>query len=137
MIAGRQRPPISAIACSTFSAGDPAALDAVLAPGWRNHSSAGQAADRETFLGLVRGLGAAVPDLTWRVDEVIDAGDRIVVRGEGRGTPAAPLFGVAPTGRSFTVPSIDVHEIEDGRIARSWHLEDWAGAIAQLTTPEG
>jgi hypothetical protein len=29
--------------------------------------------------------------------------------------------------------SIDVHTIEDGKIKRSYHLEDWAGAMRQLS----
>jgi hypothetical protein len=28
--------------------------------------------------------------------------------------------------------SIDVHTVEGGRIVRTYHVEDWAGAIRQL-----
>jgi hypothetical protein len=28
--------------------------------------------------------------------------------------------------------SIDVHTIRDGRIVRSYHVEDWMGAVRQL-----
>ena len=107
-------------------------LRSVLAPGWRNVSSAGSALTAEEFLAFVAEIRQAVPDLRWHVDELLLAGDRIIVRGEGRGTPAAPLFGVAPTGRSFAILSIDIHRVREGRISSSFHLQDWAGALGQL-----
>jgi predicted ester cyclase len=112
---------------------DPRALDAVVAEGWQNRSSNGSVADKNAFIGLVSGIRQAVPNLRWQVDEVILAGDRVVVRGTGSGTPAAPLFGVPVTGRGFSIMSIDIHTVKNGRIASSFHLEDWAGAMGQLT----
>ena len=68
----------------------------------------------------------------WTIDEILQAGDRVTVRGHGSGTPVAELFGVGPTGRSFNVLSIDIHTIADGKIASTFHLEDWAAATQQL-----
>lgn len=110
-----------------------AAFRRAVAPDWRNHSSAGESTGVEEFLGLIAGLHTAVPDLAWRVEEVLECGDRLVVRGEGTGTPVAPLFGAGPTGRSFRILSIDIHTVRDGRIASSIHLEDWSAAIRQIT----
>jgi predicted ester cyclase len=74
-----------------------------------------------------------VPDLQWRISELLQAGDRVVVRGEGRGTPAGEFFGVPHTGKAFSIMSIDIHTIRDGRIQTTYHLEDWAGALRQLS----
>jgi hypothetical protein len=30
--------------------------------------------------------------------------------------------------------SIDIHELEDGVIAPTYHVEDWAGALQQLSS---
>ena len=60
------------------------------------------------------------------------AGNKIIVRGEASGTPSAELMGVPYGGKAFRIMSIDVHAIEDGRIVRSYHLEDWRGAARQL-----
>lgn len=76
-----------------------------------------------------------VPDLRWELQDIFVAGDRIVVRGRDTGTPVAPMFGIAPRGRSFSIMTIDVHEVRDGKIARSHHLEDWARAMQQLSAP--
>ena len=90
------------------------------------------------MLNTVAFLGEVVPDLTWEVKEVIALDDgRFVVRGEASGTPIGPFFGVeTPTGRSFSVMSIDILTLEEGKIAHIYHLEDWTAAIAQLTSPE-
>jgi hypothetical protein len=37
------------------------------------------------------------------------------------------------TGKAFSIMSIDIHTIRDGRIQTTFHLEDWAGALRQLT----
>ena len=75
-----------------------------------------------------------MPDLAWDIKDVqVASNDTVIVRGEATGTPAREFFGVAPTGKSFRVMSIDVHTIRDGKMARSYHVEDWAGAVRQLS----
>jgi predicted ester cyclase len=88
------------------------------------------------MLNTIAFLGQVVPDLEWEPQEIIDLGDgRFVVRSLFRGTPVGPFFGVDPaTGKSFEAMSIDIVTVEDGRITLTYHLEDWTGAIAQLTT---
>lgn len=87
------------------------------------------------MLNTIAFLGQVVPDLTWTTEEVIALEDgRFVVRGTGAGTPVGPFFGVDPaTGKSFEIMSIDIVTLEDGLITHIYHLEDWTGAIAQLT----
>ena len=75
---------------------------------------------------------AAADNLKWEIKEVMVSGNRVVVRGEGSGTPAVTFLGVPVAGKSFQVMSIDVHTIENGKIVRSYHIEDWASAIRQL-----
>lgn len=75
---------------------------------------------------------AAVPDMRWDLREVLVAGDRIVVRGEGTGTPSGTFLGAPHSGRSFRVLAIDVHVVEGGKVVRTHHVEDWAGAARQL-----
>ncbi len=87
------------------------------------------------MLNTIAYLGQVVPDLTWEPQEIIATDDgRYVVRGLFRGTPIGPFFGVDPaTGRSFESMSIDIVTVEDGLVTHIYHLEDWTGAIAQLT----
>ena len=63
----------------------------------------------------------------------METGDRVIVRGEAIGTPAGDFMGVPFGGKSFKLMSIDVHTIADGKLTRSYHLEDWMGAVRQLS----
>lgn len=74
----------------------------------------------------------AVPDLKWEIKEVVVAGNRVIVRGEATGTPAGVLRGVPHGGKSMKFMSIDIHTIKDGKMTHSYHVEDWAGGLAQL-----
>lgn len=84
------------------------------------------------FIGQLGHFAKLIPDLNWKVEEMIQAGDRVIVRGRATGTPTGPLFGVDGNGKGFTIMSIDIHTIEDGKIIKSYHVEDWAGALRQL-----
>lgn len=79
------------------------------------------------------GFGQLMPDLNWAVQDMYQDGDTVVVRSRATGTPVGPLFGVDGQGRSFDIMTIDIHELKDGVIARTYHIEDWAGALQQLS----
>jgi predicted ester cyclase len=86
---------------------------------------------------VIAGIGArlkSVPDLKWQIKDVLVSGNQVIVRGEANGTPSGEFFGAPHTGKSFKVMSIDVHTIQDGKMVRSWHIEDWIGAVRQLGT---
>jgi SnoaL-like polyketide cyclase len=85
---------------------------------------------------VIAGVGAclkSVPDLKWEIKDVLVSGNQVTVRGEATGTPAAEFFGAAPSGKSFKVMPIDVHTLEGGKMVRSYHIEDWIGAVRQVT----
>src|SRR5215470_9927735 len=86
----------------------------------------------EVVAGIAQRL-KSVPDLKWEIKDVLVAGNQVTVRGEATGTPAGEFMGAPRTGKSFKVMSIDVHTIEGGKMVRSYHIEDWIGAVRQLT----
>jgi steroid delta-isomerase-like uncharacterized protein len=88
---------------------------------------------REKFIEGFKSRGDASPDVKWEIKEVLIAGDRVIVRGEASGKPSGVFRGIPASGKSFKIMSIDVHTIEDSKIKRSYHVEDWAGAIRQLS----
>lgn len=49
------------------------------------------------------------------------------------GAPTKTFFGVEPSGKSFEIMTIDIHTVENGRITKSYHVEEWAKAIQQLS----
>jgi predicted ester cyclase len=106
----------------------------VLAPGWQSIGDySGINKSREQFIGQLQGFGKLMPDLKWLPQDVVQQGNTYVVRSRATGTPTGPLFGVPASGKSFDVMTIDMHTVENGQIVRSYHVEDWAGAIRQLS----
>lgn len=92
----------------------------------------GNSKSREAFLGQMGGFAQLMPDLNWEIQDMHQDGDTVIVRSRATGTPVAPFFGVDGQGRSFDIMTIDIHELEDGVIVRTYHVEDWAGALQQL-----
>ncbi len=102
--------------------------------GWRSYAGEDISKGREEFIQQVIGFGQLIPDLSWSIQELLVAGDRVVVRSEAAGTPASDFMGVPRSGRSFRIMTIDVHIVADGRLATAHHAEDWAAAIRQLSS---
>lgn len=87
---------------------------------------------RETSIKVVSNFSNTIPDMKFDIKEVLIAGDRVIVRGEVTGTPAGDLFGVPHTGKSFRMMALDIQTIKDGKIAKTFHMENWLSAIGQL-----
>jgi ketosteroid isomerase-like protein len=111
-----------------------AAHDQVVAPEYRSHTGdgPGESWDRETSIKVIASFARSIPDMTFEVKEVFVVGDRVIVRGEVAGTPAGELFGVPHTGKSFRIMAIDIQTIKDGKLVRTYHLENWLAALGQL-----
>lgn len=87
---------------------------------------------RDTSIKVVSNFANTIPDMKFDVKEVLVAGDRVIVRGEVTGTPSGELFGVPHSGNSFRIMAVDIQTIRDGKIAKTFHLENWLSAIGQL-----
>jgi predicted ester cyclase len=88
----------------------------------------GLAAQIENF----RGIFSRMPDVETRVEDRIIAGDKVVARMTFSATHTQPLLGIAPTGRRFTLRTIDIWRVEDGKFAEHWDIVDYAGLQKQL-----
>src|SRR3984893_3169860 len=92
----------------------------------------GECWGRDTSIKVVGGFAKSIPDMRFEIKEVLVAGDRVIVRGEVTGTPAGDLFGVPHTGKSFRMMAIDIQTVKDGKIAKTFHMENWLSALGQL-----
>jgi predicted ester cyclase len=88
----------------------------------------GLAAQIENFHGMF----ARMPDVQARVEDRIVAGDRVVARISLSATHTQPLQGVAPTGKRFTLRTIDIWRVENGKFAEHWDIVDFPGLLKQL-----
>jgi ketosteroid isomerase-like protein len=92
----------------------------------------GECWGRDTSIKVVSNFATTIPDMKFDIKEMLVAGDRVIVRGEVTGTPSGDLFGVPHSGKSFRMMAIDIQTIKDGRIAKTFHMENWLSAIGQL-----
>ena len=92
----------------------------------------GECWGRETSIKVVSNFANSIPDMKFDIKEVLVAGDRVIVRGEVTGTPSGELFGVPHSGKSFRIMAVDIQTIQNGRIAKTFHMENWLSAIGQL-----
>jgi predicted ester cyclase len=75
----------------------------------------------------------AFPDVHMEVVELVAEGDTVVGRFRCSGTHRGLWRGHAPTGRRFErVDEVYFFELQDGRIARAWGLEDTHARMRQL-----
>jgi hypothetical protein len=42
-------------------------------------------------------------------------------------------MGTPTNGKPFKLMSLDLHTIDGGKIARTYHVEDWQGAFRQVS----
>jgi steroid delta-isomerase-like uncharacterized protein len=80
---------------------------------------------------LVR-LTTIFPDFNIEIRDMIQEGNKVVVRSEITGTQAETFMGFPSKRRKISIQAIDIHEFEDGKIVRTWHSEDWMTGLRQL-----
>lgn len=108
----------------------------------QNFTSDWKSYNNETsYKGLEKTIGTfevfstkLIPDLKWDIKNVsVTSDNEIVIRGEATGTPAGEtFFGVPIDGKSFRIMSMDVHTVVDGKVVKTYHVEDWSSAIQQV-----
>ncbi|MCS6765513.1 MAG: ester cyclase [Candidatus Protistobacter heckmanni] len=94
----------------------------------------GECWNRDTSIKVVGSFAKTVPDMKFAIKEMFIIGERVIVRGEVSGTPAVPLYGglIPHSGKSFKVMTIDIQTIRDGKLVKTYHMENWFAALVQL-----
>lgn len=88
---------------------------------------------KDQLIGQIGFFWKLIPDLKWEPQALINEGELYVVRSIATGTPNGDFMGLPTDGtKSFSIMTIDVHKIIDGKIIEVHHLEDWGTAMKQL-----
>jgi len=117
-----------------WNEGDLDLIDDLVGPGYVRH-----VVDiSEDIVGSV-GFGEAVmafrtqfPDFHVRFDEVIVAGDRIVLRWTVTGTDAGAVGELPPTGMPIQISGASVIHVIDGRFSEEWMYYNEGAIMQQL-----
>ena len=124
---------VTAFIDALFTKGDLGAVDEYLSEDFVNHDPPlDVTADREGMRTAGAMFRAAFPD--WRSDTgiLVGEGDLVVEHFTASGTQQGELFGVPASGRTVTLPGINIWRLRDGRIVERWGRLDELGMLRQL-----
>lgn len=118
-----------------FNQGKLEVVDQIFARDYVGHSSA-------SFTGPIRGpegikqfvtmYRRAFPDINFKFEQVLTAGDNVIVRWTTTGTHRGPLQKLDPTGKQINVTGIGIAQIANGRIRVSHSQVDVLGIVEQI-----
>jgi steroid delta-isomerase-like uncharacterized protein len=121
-----------------LNGGDVDALDELVVLDYDEHDPLpGQGTGRQGIKDRVRMLRGAF-DPRFAIQDLVAEGDKVVVRWTNTGTHVGEFMGIAATGRPYAIAGIDIHRIQDGRLAEHWHVVDLFSQMQQLgLLPQG
>jgi steroid delta-isomerase-like uncharacterized protein len=116
--------------------GDISLLDQLHTPAFRDRTGLpGVTPDTAGMKQFILRFRAGFPDAVFTIEDVVAEDHRIAGRWTMRGTHKGKFNGIAATGRPATLAGLSLLQIQDGRIAEFWHLEDDLAILRQLTSP--
>jgi steroid delta-isomerase-like uncharacterized protein len=74
----------------------------------------------------------AFPDVRLTINDLIDGGDKVVVRWNAKGTHSGNLGDIAPTNRQLDITGTTTFRVTNGKIAEQWLNWDALGMLQQL-----
>src|SRR3954462_14191283 len=122
-----------------FNAGKIEQIDKYIAADAIDHEVAPGKTDpqpcQDSLKGYLSVFRKAFPDLKVTVQDVIAEGDKVVARCTMTGTHKGEFMGVPATGKTFSIPFIDIIRFKDGKCVEHWGISDDAGMMQQLGNP--
>ena len=109
--------------------GDLAAIDELVAPSivlndW--------APGLDGLKKVITGTRASFPDLRYSLEDVIAAGDKVVVRFKFHGTHQGTYRGLPATGKAIVYTGIGIWRLAGGQLVEHWSNIDLYGLMQQL-----
>ena len=105
-----------------FGQGNLDVLDEVCAENFVDHDPIMGDQDAEAIKQTIASYREAFPDLSFTIEDIFGAGDKVVIRWSGSGTFENEFMGQQPTGeKGDPVKGIGIDRFdEDGQIVESW-----------------
>ena len=126
-----------------WSKGKISVADEIVGPDLVTHDPiAGDLKGVDALKAQVREYRGAFPDLSFVIEDLVVAGDKVVTRWTASGTHQGPLMGIPATGRAASVQGITVGRIVNGKLVEQWPLWDTLkfmqnlGVVAPMGAPE-
>ncbi len=72
------------------------------------------------------------PDLHSTIDDMVSAGDKVVLRWRIEGTHTGEFLGVAPTNVKITLGVTEIFRVANGQLVEAWDQYDRLGLMQQI-----
>jgi predicted ester cyclase len=116
--------------------GDTSEVFDILSENWEDIPlNDGQTTGPKGFIEMVHKLRSFLPDLVWNIDSVVVEDDQVVVRSLISGKPQGDILGIHYEANKIEFMAIDMHQISDGKIVKTWHVEDKMSILKQFGVP--
>jgi steroid delta-isomerase-like uncharacterized protein len=109
-----------------------AVVDETLADSYVQHDPATPVEGKPAMREFMAALFDAFPDVHLALEDVVDAGDRVVYRALLSGTHRREFMGIPATGKRFESPVISVARFAGGKVADEWQVWDMFGMLRQI-----
>ncbi len=110
-----------------------AAIDELVAPDYVLHDpTIGEMKGKDNVRQYMGALFDAIPDLSFKLEDLLAEGDRAVYRFTYAGTHKGTLMGFPPTGKRVEASCIAIGRLAGGKIAEEWQVWDTQGLFKQL-----
>jgi len=104
-----------------FNAGNYDVIDEVTTDGFVDHDPLMGDQDKESVKQAISGYREAFPDLHCDIEEIFDAGDKVVYRWSANGTFENSFMGLEPTHeKGDPVKGVTIDRYEGDKVAESW-----------------
>jgi steroid delta-isomerase-like uncharacterized protein len=124
---------------AAWDRGEVDALDALLSPGYRRISGAGDGQSLAEFKASIVATRSAFPDLVTTVDEIVVEGDRAAICWHSTGSHERSFLGVPATKRQVTVSGATFAHFDGDLIAEefvTWDPRALLTALGIITVGE-
>ncbi|MFI1744708.1 ester cyclase [Thalassobellus sediminis] len=117
-----------------FENGDMSVLSEILAPNYTQYpSDPGQTPDIKGFIKHAKDFASMFSNLEQSSSHILVDGDLVFVRSDIEMKNSGPVFGIPATNKIIKINAFDLHHFnKEGKIDKTWHLEDFAGVMAQI-----
>ena len=96
------------------------------------HGYSGVEPGLESVRRYYAGVWSVFSDACVIAEDLIEAGDKVILRFTMTGTHTQPFLGIRTTGRSIRIPGMTILRFEDQKCVERWSVADSLSLLAQL-----
>jgi len=92
----------------------------------------GQGPGREGLKFVLKSMFTGFPNMTWKIQEQIAEGEKVVTRFTWSGTHQGEFMGIPPTNKNVEVWGVVIDVVKNGLFSESRIIMDSVGLLGQL-----